>query len=66
MTLVFGIIFGAIGSGYLVYGRRQTSTSFLICGFLLAIAPYFFDSAIWILLSGVIIAAAPFVVERYG
>ncbi len=65
MALFFNILFGAIGSGYLIYAKRQYSGPFAIAGALLVIFPYFFSSAIAMLLVGALLAAAPFAVDRW-
>lgn len=54
MSLLLDILFGAIGSGYLLYGWREHDVEFLFSGVLLAIYPYFFSNAFVILLLGVI------------
>ena len=66
MALFFNILFGAIGGGYLLYAKRQYSARFAIFGILLAVFPYFVDSAIATLLVGAALAAAPFVMEKFA
>jgi|APDOM4702015159_1054818.scaffolds.fasta_scaffold124871_2 hypothetical protein len=65
MALFLNILFGAIGSGYLVYAKRQYSARFAIFGVLLMVFPYFISSAIGTLLAGAALMAAPFVMERF-
>ena len=65
MTLFLGLIFGAIGSGYLVYGKKQYSAKFAIAGALLAVFPYFVDNVFATIVIGAAIAAAPFVIDRF-
>lgn len=64
MTLFLGLLFGSIGGVYLVYGKRTTSIPFLASGVALILYPYFFDSAWLIALIGVVLAGAPFAIER--
>jgi hypothetical protein len=64
MSLFFGLLFGSIGGVYIVYGKRTTSLPYLICGVLLAVYPYFFDSAWAVALIGVMLIAAPVVIAR--
>ena len=59
MTLFFGLLFGAIGSGFLIYGKREHDVMSLIIGFLLAIYPYFFSDPVVILLIGTVLIAIP-------
>ena len=63
MSLVFGIIAGAIGMGYFIYGRRQTKFVPLIAGVLLCVYPYFTDSVLWLSVIGLVLVAAPFVID---
>jgi hypothetical protein len=65
MTLFFGLLFGAIGSGYLLYARRQFDGMFAIIGFLLVVFPYCVDSAIATLVIGALLCAAPFAIRRW-
>lgn len=65
MGLFFGILFGAIGSGYLLYAKRVYSASFAVAGFLLIVFPYFISSAMAVLLVGAVLAASPFLVREY-
>jgi hypothetical protein len=44
-TLLWGVVFGAIGSGYFLYGKRQAALVPLACGLLLMVFPYFISNA---------------------
>ena len=63
MNLLFGVVAGAIGVGYFMYGRRQTKFVPLIAGMLLCVYPYFVDSVVWLCVIGLVLVAAPFVVD---
>lgn len=63
--LFIGIVAGAFGMGYIVYGRRQAKLSAVIAGVLLCVYPYFVDSLFWLIVVGVVLLVAPFVIERY-
>jgi len=62
-TLVIGIITGALGMGYIVYGRRQTKFVPLVAGIFLCAYPYFIDSVVWLCVVGALLLAAPFVID---
>jgi hypothetical protein len=62
-SIVFGIFAGAVGMGYLVYGRRQAKFVPAIAGILLCVYPYFIDSALWLSVVGAVLVAAPFVID---
>ncbi len=56
---MLGVLLGAIGVGYIVYGRRQMHGMALISGILLCIFPYFVPS-IWLtLLIAAVLMALP-------
>lgn len=42
-TLLAGVVFGSIGLGYLLYGKRQDHIVCWICGLVLMGYSYFFD-----------------------
>lgn len=58
-TLVWGILFGAIGMGYFVYGKKQAAILPLVCGVGLMVFPYFVTGTLWMLLVGAALMAAP-------
>jgi hypothetical protein len=57
--LVWGMLFGAIGLGYFVYGKRQSALLPLLCGIGLMVFPYFVTGTLWLLLVGAALMAAP-------
>ncbi|HSP32744.1 MAG TPA: hypothetical protein VLU46_00335 [Thermoanaerobaculia bacterium] len=65
MSLALDILFGAIGGGYLIYGKRQYDVPFLVSGFILCIYPYFVSNAWMCALIGVVVTASPFVLARF-
>ena len=62
-SLVIGIITGAFGVAYMVYGRRQTKFVPLIAGVLLCAYSYFIDSWVWLCVVGVLLLVAPFIID---
>jgi hypothetical protein len=58
--LIIGVLAGAVGAGYFVYGRRTQMAVPMISGVLLGVYPYFTDD-IWILAGvGIVLIALPF------
>ena len=57
--LIF-VLMGALGMGYIVYGRKQMKASALVAGILLCIYPYFIHNLILSILLGLLIMVAPF------
>jgi len=62
-SLFVGIIAGAIGMGYFVYGKRQAKFAPMISGVMLCIYPYFTDSMIWLAVIGLVLVVVPFVAD---
>ena len=55
----WGMLFGAIGMGYCVYGKRQSAPSALACGIGLVAFPWFVSNAWLMVLVGVVLMAIP-------
>ena len=64
-TLLIGMIAGVFGVAYFVYGKRQAKLAPLIAGVALCVYPYFIESVVWLCVVGVVLLAAPFVVDYY-
>ena len=62
-NLVASVLAGAIGVGYIMYGRRQTRFAPVISGVLLCAYPYFTDSLLWLCVIGVALVIAPFMTD---
>ena len=61
-SLFLGLLFGSIGLGLFMYGRKQRAVVPLLCGLVLLVVPYLISSA-WLLLviGGAMVAIAYFV-----
>jgi hypothetical protein len=59
-TLMLGVLYGAIGMGYLVYARRQRKGMALVSGVGLIVIPYVIPGVIWLIAAGVVLVALPF------
>ncbi len=62
-TLIMGVIFGAIGLGFFVYGKKQKVIIPLFCGIALMILPYFIPNIYILILSGIIILAIAYFIK---
>ena len=62
-TIVWGILFGALGLGYLTYGRRQKMIIPLVSGVALILFPYFTPNLYIMLLAGAALIALPYFVR---
>lgn len=58
--LMWGVLFSAIGAGYLLYGKKQGAPVPLLCGLALAVYPYFVSNTILLVVIGVVLSAVPY------
>ena len=63
-TLIWGVIFGSIGLGFFVYGKKQKAIIPFISGIGLMLFPYFISNVFFLVIAGIIFMALPFVVKR--
>jgi len=61
--LFWGIMFGAIGSGYFIYGKKQQKMVPLAIGILLCVFPYFIANTYLMLFVGFILTVIPYFIE---
>lgn len=62
-TLLWGMLFGAIGVGFFIYGKRQAMIMPLVCGIALIVYPWFVSGALLTLVIGLALVALPFVLR---
>ncbi len=62
-TLLWGVVFGAIGLGYFLYARKQRAPVPLVCGLGLMAIPYFISNNWVLVLVGVALMAVPYFVR---
>ncbi|TAN13751.1 MAG: amino acid transport protein [Burkholderiaceae bacterium] len=58
--LFLGLIFGSLGMGYCVYGRRQRALAPFLCGLVLMVVPYVIANALALTAAGALVATLPF------
>jgi hypothetical protein len=63
-TLMWGVLFGSIGFGYFLYGRKQKAFLPLLSGLGLMVFPYFITNTILLVCAGIVLVALPFVIQR--
>ena len=61
--LLWGLLFGSIGFGFFLYGKKQKAVVPLITGIALCIVPYFIVNVYALVTVGVILMAIPFFVR---
>ena len=62
-TLMWGVIFGAIGMGFFVYGKRQSAPIPLVCGIALMVFPYFVSNVWGTVAVGALLMAIPYFIR---
>ena len=59
-TLLWGVLFGSIGLGFFLYGKKQRAIVPLVCGLVLMVFPYFISNAVGLVLVGILLIATPY------
>ncbi len=62
-SIWWGFLFGSIGLGYFIYGKKQSKMVPLACGLLLIVFPYFVSNTIALVIIGAALIAAPYFVR---
>jgi len=62
-TLLWGMLFGSIGLGFFIYGRRQKAVIPLLTGIALFIVPYFVTNLYMLVIVGIALVALPYFVR---
>lgn len=59
-SLIWGVVFGAIGLAYFVFGKRQQRFVPLLCGIGLMAFPYFVSNTIFLVIIGLVLSVIPY------
>lgn len=62
-VMMLGMIWGALGTGYFIYGKKMAKAGFMLCGVGLVILPLFVSSVLYIALFGIGLSVIPFKVD---
>ncbi|MCB1698537.1 MAG: hypothetical protein H6984_13750 [Pseudomonadales bacterium] len=60
---IWGLLFGAIGFGYFLYGRKQRVAMPFLSGIALCVFPYFVSNVYTMVLTGVVLLALPYFIR---
>lgn len=63
VLFVVYVVFGSLGLGYFVYGKRQKRVVPLICGVGLMGYPYFVSNAILLVVIGCVLIGIPYFIR---
>lgn len=58
--LLWGLLFGSIGLGYFIYGKKQRVVVPLVCGVALMVYPYFVSNPYGLVAIGIALTAIPY------
>lgn len=62
-VLISGVIFGALGLGFFIYGKKQGAFIPLFCGIGLMIVPYFTANIYILIISGLVLILLPYFIR---
>ena len=62
-TLWWGLLFGSIGLGFFLYGKKQRSPIPMVCGLALMIYPYFIGNTLLLVAIGIVLMAVPYFIR---
>ena len=61
--LFLGLLFGSVGTGFFIYGKKQGAPVPLVCGMLLMVVPYFISNSWLLFAAGLALAVIPYFVR---
>jgi len=61
--LLWGLLFGSIGLGFFIYGKKQRAVAPLLVGIALFVFPYLISNVYLLLLAGAALVALPYFVR---
>lgn len=64
MEMLLGFVFGLVGMAYIIYGKKTSQFLFLITGIVLCVYPYLVPGVPAIVVVGLLLSVAPFIVQR--
>lgn len=62
-VLMWGVLYGGIGIGYFIYGKKQRHPIAFITGVSLFAIPYFIDDILLLFVAALALMVLPFVVK---
>lgn len=61
--LLWGLLFGSIGLGYIIYGRKQKNLVALLAGLALIAFPYFVSGTLTLIVVGLLLLLLPILIK---
>ena len=62
-SLLWGFLFGSVGLGFFMYGKKQQAVVPLVCGVVLMVLPYVVSNLLLLVAIGVALMAIPYFVR---
>lgn len=62
-ALLWGVLFGSIGMGFFIYGKKQKRAVPLLCGLALMVFPYFVSSTLPLVTIGGLLISVPYFIR---
>jgi hypothetical protein len=59
-SLLWGLLFGSVGLGFFLYGKKQKAVVPLVCGLALMVLPYFITNVLLLVVAGVVLMVVPY------
>jgi len=63
--ILWALLFGSIGLGYFIYGKRQAQPVVRYTGLALMVFPYFVTDVFAVVLAGTILLFLPYFIKRF-
>ena len=61
--ILWGVLFGGIGLGFFIYGKKQQAVVPLISGIALCVYPYFVSNVYLLVIVGCVLMAIPYFIR---
>jgi hypothetical protein len=59
-SLLWSLVFGSVGLGFFIYGKKQQAIIPLLCGVALMVFPYFVSNTLVLVIIGVALIGLPY------
>lgn len=60
-NLLWGVLFGSIGMGFSIYGKKQKRALAFLCGVALMVFPYFVSNTLLLVVTGGVLTGVPLI-----
>lgn len=61
--LLWGVLFGSVGVGFFIYGKKQKAPVPLFAGVALFLVPYFISNVYLLVIVGAVLTALPYFIR---